>query len=325
MRAVRCHGLGDVSALRIEEVASPVLGSNQVHIAVAAAGVNFPDILMIEGKYQVKPPLPFIPGLEVAGEVVACGDQVDHVRPGQRVMAFARSGGGYASEIVLPGAIVTPIPDAMSFVTAAAFPVAYGTAHFALVHRAGLRAGETLMVLGAGGGVGLAAVEVGRMLGARVIAAARGEEKLAVARAHGADEVIDYEREDLRQQAKAFTDGRGVDVVFDPVGGAHFHQAIRAIAWEGRILVVGFASGDIAEAPTNLILVKNFSVVGVVFGAHSDRFPTDSRQRFELLLRHYLRGDLRPRVWNTFDLAHVQAALAAITSRRVAGKVVLTI
>lgn len=325
MRAVVCSELGEVAAITVQEMPSPAMGDAQVRIGVKAAGVNFPDILMIQGKYQVKPSLPFIPGLEVAGEVLECGAGVSHLRPGQRVLAFARAGGGYASEIVLPGAIVTPIPDAMDFVTAAAFPIAYGTAHFALTHRGRLAAGETLLVLGAAGGVGVAAVEVGKLLGARVIAAARGEDKLAIARAHGADEVVDYEREDLRERLKALTGGRGVDVVFDPVGGRYFDACVRAIAWEGRILIIGFASGDIAKVATNLVLVKNFSVVGVVFGAHSDRFPEDSRARFGELLEHWRAGVLRPRIHGTWPLERAAQALDEITSRRVAGKMVLTV
>ena len=325
MRAVLCRTLGDPSAIRVEEVPSPEVGEGQVRIAVKAAGVNFPDILMIEGKYQVKPGLPFTPGLEVAGEVLECGAGVTHLAPGQRVLGFARAGGGYASEIVLPAAIVAPIPDTMDFVTAAAFPIAYGTAHFALTHRGHLKRGETLLVLGAAGGVGLAAIEVGKLLGARVIAAARGDHKLAIAREHGADDVVDYEREDLRLRLRELTDGHGVDVVFDPVSGDSFTQSMRAIAWEGRILVIGFASGDIASVPANLVLVKNFSVIGVLFGAQSDRFPDDTRRRLSELFEHYRAGKLNPRIWKTFALEDAASALAEMTARRVVGKMVLTI
>ena len=325
MQAVLCRTLGDPKDLRVEEVPSPALGSGEVRVAVKAAGVNFPDILMIEGKYQVKPDLPFTPGLEVAGVVLECGAGVDHLEPGQRVLAFARSGGGYASEVVLPGDIVTPIPDAMDFVTAAAFPVAYGTAHFALEYRGKLRAGETLVVLGAAGGVGVAAIEVGKLMGARVIAAARGEEKLAICREHGADETIDYERENLRDRLKELTDGKGVDVVFDPVGGSYLSQCERAMAWEGRLLVVGFASGEFAKVATNMVLVKNFSVVGVVFGAHSDRFPEDSRRRWGVLLDHWSEGRLKPRIHGTWPLQDAATALAEISERRVTGKMVLTV
>jgi NADPH:quinone reductase len=325
MRAVLCRSLGDVAALKVEEVASPAMRPDQVRIAVKAAGVNFPDILMVEGKYQVKPELPFIPGLEVAGTVLECGTEVSHVRPGQRVIAFARRGGGYASEIVLPGAIVTPIPDTMDFVTAAAFPVAYGTAHFALEYRGHLKQGETLLVLGAAGGVGLAAIEIGKLLGARVIAAAGGADKLAICRKHGADEVIDYRSEELRDRVKELTGGKGADVVFDPVGGSAFEQSVRCIGWEGRILVVGFASGEIPRVAANMILVKNFSVIGVVFGEHSARFPDSSRERLQSLMPAVADGRLKPTVWRTFPLEEAPAALAEITGRRVIGKVILTL
>jgi NADPH2:quinone reductase len=295
-----------------------------VRIAVKASGVNFPDILMTEGKYQVKPDLPFIPGLEVAGDVIECGAGVDHLHIGARVLAFARFGGGHAEQIVLPAEIVTSIPPSMDYVTAAAFFVAYGTAHFALAHRGGLQAGETVLVLGAAGGVGLAAIEVAKMLGARVIAAAGSEQKLALARAHGADETINYRSDNLRDQVLALTDQNGVDVVFDPVGGDAFSQSVRCIGWQGRILVVGFASGDIPKVATNMILVKNFSVVGVVFGEHSFRYPSDSRQRMMALLAAYDAAKLTPKVMQTFPLDDAQEALGMLGSRQVMGKLVLT-
>lgn len=325
MRALLCHTLGNLDALGVEEVPGPPIAAGEVRIAVKAAGVNFPDILMVEGKYQVKPELPFIPGLEVAGVVLETTPGVTHVKPGDRVMAFARKGGGYASEIVLPGGIVTPIPDGMDFVTAAAFPVAYGTAQFALDYRGHLKAGETLVVLGATGGVGLAAIECGKLLGARVIAAAGGADKVALARAYGADEVVDYRSENLRDRLRELTGGRGVDVVFDPVGGAHFDACVRAIGWEGRMLVIGFASGEVPKPAANLILVKNFSVVGVVFGEHSFRYPDQSRALLTKLLGAWEAGRLKPRIHATYPLAEATKAFTEITSRRVAGKMVLTI
>jgi NADPH2:quinone reductase len=324
MRALLCRSLGDIAALEVAEVASPVLGAGQVRIAVRASGVNFPDILMVEGKYQVKPELPFIPGLELAGVVLECAPGVSHVRPGERVVAFARRGGGHAEEVVVPAGIVTPIPPTMDFVTAAAFPVAYGTAHFALQHRGRLAAGETLLVLGAAGGVGLAAVEVGKLMGARVIAAAGSPEKLAIAREHGADCVVDYRLDNLRDRVMELTEGRGVDIVFDPVGGSAFEQSVRVIGWEGRILVVGFASGDIPRVATNMVLVKNFSVTGVVFGEHSWRFPDDTRTRLGQLLGGFAAGHLKPRIWKTFALEQARAALSEMAARRVIGKMVLT-
>ena len=323
MRALLCRSLGSICNLEVAEMASPPLGPGQVRVGVRASGINFPDILMVEGKYQVKPELPFIPGLEVAGVVLECAAGVTHVRPGDRVLAFARRGGGHAEEVVVPAAIVTPIPETMDFVTAAAFPVAYGTAHFALTHRGHLAVGETLLVLGAAGGVGLAAIEVGKLLGARVIAAASSPEKLAIARRHGADETINYAADDLRDQVRAFTDGRGVDVVFDPVGGEAFKHSVRCIGWEGRILVIGFASGEIPQVATNMILVKNFSVTGVVFGEHSSRFPDDTRRRLAKLLEAYAGGRLRPAVMRTYPLNDARAALEEMSNRRVAGKLVL--
>ena len=323
MRALLCRSLGSICNLEVAEMASPPLGPGQVRVGVRASGINFPDILMVEGKYQVKPELPFIPGLEVAGVVLECAAGVTHVRPGDRVLAFARRGGGHAEEVVVPAAIVTSIPETMDFVTAAAFPVAYGTAHFALTHRGHLAVGETLLVLGAAGGVGLAAIEVGKLLGARVIAAASSPEKLAIARRHGADETINYAADDLRDQVRAFTDGRGVDVVFDPVGGESFKHSVRCIGWEGRILVIGFASGDIPQVATNMILVKNFSVTGVVFGEHSSRFPDDTRRRLAKLLEAYAGGRLRPAVMRTYPLNDARAALEEMSNRRVAGKLVL--
>jgi NADPH2:quinone reductase len=324
MRALLCRTLGEIANLQVAETADPKCGPGMVRIAVKASGVNFPDILMTEGKYQVKPDLPFIPGLEVAGDVIECGAGVDHLHIGARVLAFARFGGGHAEQIVLPAEIVTPIPPSMDYVTAAAFFVAYGTAHFALAHRGGLQAGETVLVLGAAGGVGLAAIEVAKMLGARVIAAAGSEQKLALARAHGADETINYRSDNLRDQVLALTDQNGVDVVFDPVGGDAFSQSVRCIGWQGRILVVGFASGDIPKVATNMILVKNFSVVGVVFGEHSFRYPSDSRQRMMALLAAYDAAKLTPKVMQTFRLDDAQEALGMLGSRQVMGKLVLT-
>src|SRR6266852_4837455 len=273
MKAIRCRKWGAPDVLRLEEAESPSLDRHQVRIRVHAAGVNFADSLMVGGTYQVKPPFPFTPGLEAAGEIVETGDAVDGLRAGQRALAVLRNGGGYAEEIVLDAAAVVPIPAAMDFVTAAAFPVAYGTSHFALTHRGHLQAGETLVVLGAAGGVGLTAVEIGKQLGARVIAAAGGAAKLAVAKEHGADELIDYQTESIRDRVRELTQGLGADVVFDPVGGDAFDQALRAVNWQARMLVIGFAAGRIQAVPANLILVKNIAIVGVDRGAESRRNP----------------------------------------------------
>jgi NADPH2:quinone reductase len=323
MKAILCREWGGPETLRLEEVAGEPLRPTEARIRVRAAGVNFADTLMIAGTYQVKPEFPFTPGLEAAGEVVETGAEVTHLAPGQRVLAVLRFGGGYAEEIAVNADAVVPIPDAMDFVTAAAFPVAYGTAHFALTHRGHLARGETLLVLGAAGGVGLGAVEIGKALGARVIAAAGGADKLAVARQHGADDLIDYQSQSIRDRVRGLTDGRGADVVFDPVGGDAFDQALRAVNWEARMLVIGFAAGRIQSVPANLILVKNISVIGVVWGAQAARDPVLVSRNLAEMLRWWEAGRLRPVVAKTFPLAEAGAALHALLSRRHAGKIVL--
>ena len=318
-----CREWGEPGTLHLGEAERRPLRPHEARIRVHAAGVNFADSLMVAGKYQVKPAFPFIPGLEAAGEVIELGAAVRHLKPGQRVLAVLRNGGGYAEEIALNAEAVVPIPDRMDFVTAASFPVAYGTAHFALTHRGHLQPGETLLVLGAAGGVGLTAVEIGKQMGARVIAAAGGPEKLAVARAHGADELIDYRHQSIRDRVRELTAGRGADVVFDPVGGDAFDQALRAVNWEARMLVIGFAAGQIQAVPANLILVKNISVIGVVWGAQAERDPVLVSRNLAELLRWWDSGKLKPEVARTFPLAEAGAALEALLSRRYAGKIVL--
>jgi NADPH2:quinone reductase len=323
MKAIRCREWGTPDVLRLEEAESRSLQQHQVRIRVRAAGVNFADSLMVGGTYQVKPPFPFTPGLEAAGEIIETGSTVDGLPTGRRVLAVLRNGGGYAEEIVLDAAAVVPIPDAMDFVTAAAFPVAYGTSHFALTHRGHLQPDETLLVLGAAGGVGLTAVEIGKAMGARVIAAAGGPEKLAVAAARGADQLIDYRQESIRDRVRALTGGKGADVVYDPVGGDAFDQALRAVNWEARMLVIGFAAGRIQAVPANLILVKNISVIGVVWGAQSERDPALISRNLAELLRWWEGGRLKPLVAKVFPLAEAGTALTALLSRRYAGKIVL--
>jgi NADPH2:quinone reductase len=301
------------------------LERGQVRISVRTAGVNFPDYLMVTGKYQVRPPLPFTPGIEAAGEIIECAPDVADLHPGQRVLALARRGGAFASELILPAAFVVPIPDIMDFVTAAGFPVAYGTAHFALTYRGHLRSDETLLVTGAGGGVGLAAVEIGKRLGARVIAAAGGRDKLKIASEHGADDLVDYQTDSLLDRIKELTGEAGVDVVFEPVGGDIFDQCVRVMNWEGRLLVIGFASGRIPTAPANLVLIRNYSLVGVVFGAHMEKFPDSVRPRIQELLRWYADGSLKPHISRTFPLDQAAVALNEIAERHVIGKIVLTV
>lgn len=324
MRAIVCREWGAPDTLRFEEVGGRKPAPDEARIRVHAIGVNFADTLMVAGKYQVKPEFPFTPGLEAAGEVIELGAEVRHLACGQRVLAVLRFGGAYAEEITVNADAVVPIPEAMEFVTAAAFPVAYGTAHFALTHRGHLAPGETLLVLGAAGGVGLAAVEIGKELGARVIAAAGGTDKLAIAKAHGADELIDYRNESIRDRVRELTGGLGADVVFDPVGGDAFDQALRAVNWEARMLVIGFAAGRIQAVPANLILVKNISVIGVVWGAQAARDPVLVSRNLAELLRWWEKGRLKPLVATSFPLAEAGAALQALLSRRHAGKIVLT-
>jgi NADPH2:quinone reductase len=322
MKAVLCKQYGPPESLVVEEVEAPRPGRGEVVVDVRACGVNFPDLLMIENKYQFRPPLPFAPGGEVAGVIKALGEGVTGVRIGDRVIG-STGWGGFAEEVALDAGRVIPIPDAMDFVTASAFVFTYGTSHHALKDRARLRAGETLLVLGAAGGVGLAAVEIGRVMGARVIAAASTDDKLAVCREHGAAEGINYATEDLKERAKQLTGGQGVDVVYDPVGGDFSEAALRATAWNGRFLVVGFAAGPIPRIPLNLVLLKGCQIVGVFWGAFTAREPERNRANLRELMAWYTTGKLRPRVSAVYPFARAAEALREIAERRVKGKVVL--
>jgi NADPH2:quinone reductase len=295
-----------------------------VLVAVRACGLNFADTLMIQGKYQERPDFPFSPGLEVAGEVLAVGSQVEDLAAGDPVIAFCGHG-GLAERVVVAAANAIPIPDGMDFVTAAGFAVVYGTAHVGLERRGQLAPGEVLLVHGAAGGVGLAAVEVGRQMGATVIATASSEEKLALAKEHGAHHVINYREEDFRERVKSLTDGRGADVVFDPVGGEVFEQSVRCTNWEGRILVIGFASGTISQLPVNLTLVKNISVIGVYWGAYRKRDPAVLQQSWRKLLAWLEEGVLSPHISATYPLEDAPAALESLMQRRATGKIVVSI
>lgn len=325
MRAVLCKELTGHTGLVVGEAPAPALkGPNSVHIAVHAAGLNFADTLVVAGKYQEKPALPFSPGLECAGVVLETGAEVRHVKTGDRVMATS-SWGAFAEETVTEANEVYAIPAAMDFETAASFPVAYGTSHVGLKHRAHLRRGETLMVHGAAGGVGLTAVEIGKAMGATVIATARGADKLAVAKAHGADHVIDYSTEDLRARVKEIAGDKGADVIYDPVGGDVFDASLRCLAWEGRLVVVGFAAGRIPQAPANLLLVKNAAVMGLFWGAYRQRNPQVLRDSFAELLSWYADGKLKPHISHRFSLDQAPEAMAAMLERRSTGKVILKI
>jgi len=322
MRAVLCRRFGPPETLAVEDVPSPVPGPGQVLVAVRACGVNFPDVLMIEDKYQFKPPLPFSPGGEVAGIVEQVGAGVTGVGAGDHVIGTP-GWGGFAEEVVLDAKSTVIVPATMDFVTAAAFLFTYGTSHHALKDRADLRPGESLLVLGAAGGVGLAAVELGRAMGARVIAAASSAEKVALCLERGAEAGIDYAREDLKDRVRALTGGRGADVIYDPVGGDFAEPALRSIAWKGRYLVVGFAAGTIPRVPLNLVLLKGCQIVGVFWGAFTAREPERHAANVAELLRWYAEGKVRPHVSATYPFERVAEALNDLVQRRVRGKVVL--
>jgi NADPH2:quinone reductase len=323
VRAVLCKAFGEPEDLVVEDIASPGLSAGGVRVAVHAAGVNFGDTLMIAGKYQEKPPFPFTPGFEIAGEIIEVAPGVTQLKPGDRVMGTTDKG-GYADEAVLPADNLTRIPDRMDYATAAGFPVAYGTSHGALAWRARLRPGEVLLVHGAAGGVGLTAVEIGKAMGAEVIATAGGPDKLAIAKAHGADHLIDYSHEDIRERVRALTQGRGVDVVYDPVGGDAFDASLRCIAWEGRIIVIGFAGGRVPQIPANLVLVKNCDIIGFYWGSYRKHNLAVVCGSYETLFGWFNEGKLKPLVSERFDLAQVAQAMQALRSRRSTGKVVLT-
>ncbi len=324
MKAVLCNAFGPASNLQLQEIATPVIKSGEVLLDVQAAGVNFPDSLIIEGKYQFQPPLPFAPGGEVAGVVAAVGDSVRHFKPGDRVMALT-GWGGFAEQVAVSAQQAMPMPAAMDFITAAGFGMAYGTALHALKQRANLQPGETLLVLGAAGGTGLAAVEIGKAMGARVIAAASSAEKLGVAKLAGADALIDYSRDNLKDTLKAMTNGQGVDVVFDPVGGELFEQALRATAWNGRMLVVGFASGQIPQVAANLTLLKGASIIGVFWGSFAQRQVQDNAANFQQLFAWHAQGKLQPRVSQIFPLAQAGLAIDTLARRKALGKVVVKV
>ncbi|HVN46800.1 MAG TPA: NADPH:quinone oxidoreductase family protein [Steroidobacteraceae bacterium] len=323
MKAVLAKRFGPLEELVLEELAPPTAAPGEVVISVKACGVNFFDALIVQGKYQTRPPLPFSPGGEVAGVISEVGRGVDSLRPGMRVLAFTGHG-GYAGQVAVEAGSVIELPQAMDFTTGAAFPITYGTSYHALKDRGALRAGETLLILGAAGGVGLAAVELGKIMGARVIAAASSGAKLALAREHGADALIDYGTADLRERIREETGGRGADVVYDPVGGAYAEPALRSLAVGGRYLVIGFASGEIPRIALNLLLLKMVSMVGVFWGAFAKAQPQRNADNLAELLRWYVAGRLRPHISATFGLDRYRDALAAVMQRRVLGKVVLT-
>ena len=323
MRAVMCTELGPASRLQLLDVPSPEPGPGEVVIDVRAAALNFPDTLIIQGQYQFQPDLPFVPGGEAAGVVAAVGDGVSGIEIGSRVISMAVSG-AFAEQWSVAADTLMPVPDELSDIEAAAFGLTYGTSYYALKQRAELQDGETLLVLGAAGGVGSAAVEIGKAMGARVIAAASTEEKLGFAAAMGADETINYSTDDLRSRIKELTGVDGVDVVYDPVGGSRSEAALRSTAWNGRFLVIGFASGTIPSIPLNLALLKGVSIVGVFWGSWFGKEPAASVQNFHELFEMVAAGRLRPRVTDVYPIEEYEAAFGALTGRTARGKVVLT-
>jgi NADPH2:quinone reductase len=338
MKAVLCKAYGPPESLVVEDVPPLAPGPGEVVIGVRAASVNFPDVLIIQNKYQVKPPLPFSPGSEVAGVVTSVGDGVTDVKPGDRVMAIVGYG-AFAEEVKTESRRALPLPAGMDFESAAAFGLTYATSEHALVDRGALQAGETLLVLGAAGGAGLAAIEIGKILGARVIACASTDEKLAVCRAHGADETINYATavrepqgassgsrgEDFRDRIKTLTGRNGPNVVYDPVGGSYTELALRSIAWRGRLLVVGFAAGDIPKIPLNLTLLKGCAIVGVFWGEFTRREPRAFAASMQRLAAWYADGKLKPHISGRYPLERAADALTKMANREVTGKVVLTV
>ena len=322
MKAVRCHAWGPPDSLVLEDLPAPRPKAGEVLLDVKAASVNYPDVLIIQKKYQIQPELPFTPGTEVAGVVRETGEGVANVKPGDRVIAFLGLG-GFAEQAVAKADGLIPIPDGVDDDVASSFTMAYGTSHHAVVDRGGLKAGETMLVLGAAGGVGLAAVEIGKAIGARVIAAASSDDKLAVCRERGADETINYASCDLREAIKAATGGKGPDVIYDPVGGVYAEPAFRSIAWRGRYLVVGFANGEIPRLPFNLPLLKGASIVGVFWGSFARQEPEKNAAAMREMIGWMREGRIRPLISARYSLEQVPEALKALESRAATGKVVV--
>lgn len=324
MKAALVKTYGTPDSIVVEQVDSPTPGTGEVRIRLRACGVNFPDVLMVAGKYQFKPEMPFSPGAEMAGDVIELGDGVNGVAVGDRVLCFLGHG-GMAEEIVVPAHAVVPMPDGMDYDMAAAVTLTYGTSYHALKQRAAIQPGEKLLVLGAAGGVGLAAVELGKLMGAEVIAAASNDEKLALAQSRGADHLINYTDVNLKAAVKEMTEGAGVDVIYDPVGGEMFDDCLRSLAWNGRLLVIGFASGEIPKAPANLPLLKGSAIVGVFWGAFTQREPKENQQNMMELAQWFATGKLRPHIGHRFPLDQAAEAMNVLAERKAMGKVVITI
>ena len=322
MRALVCNAFGSPDELLIEERDEPKAGAGEIVVDVAAAGINFPDILMIAGQYQVKTQPPFIPGNEAAGVVAAVGDKVSRFAVGDKVIVTP-PGGAFAEKCVVGQSLAMPLPDELDFEQGAGYAITYGTSYHALKQSANLQPGETVLVLGAAGGVGITAVEIAKAMGARVIAAASSDKKLEFAVAAGADEAINYSEVPLKDTVKELTDGKGADVIYDPVGGELADQALRATAWHGRYLVIGFASGDIPTFPANIALLKEASIIGVWWGTWAAKNPKEQLKNVQELAALVTAGKLQPRITESYALDDYKEAFKAITDRRALGKVVL--
>jgi len=322
MKAIVCNKLGPPSDLVYTDTPDPTPAPNQVLVKVKACGINFPDTLIIQGLYQYKPELPFSPGSDVAGIVESVGDKVTQFKPGDEVVAMT-GWGGFAEKAAVDVNTCFPKPPGMSMVNAASFLMAYGTSYYALKQRGQLKEGDTLLVLGASGGVGLTAVELGKLLGARVIAAASTADKLAVCQEYGADELINYTEEDLKARVKELTGNKGADVIYDPVGGHYAEPALRSIGWEGRYLVIGFAAGEIPKIPLNLALLKGCQIVGVFWGAYAQKYSSQNMQNTLQLIQWFDEGKLKPHIHGTYPLAEAAQALEEIMQRKVKGKAVV--
>ena len=322
MKAYVCREFGPVESHKVEEIEDPRAEAGQVVVDVKAAGVSFPDVLIVQGKYQFQPPFPFSPGGEIAGVISEIGEGVVDWKVGDRVIAMTGNG-GIAEKVVAFEMTLMPLPETMDFKDGAAFPLNYGTTYHALKQRGQLQAGETLLVTGAGGGVGTTAIEIGKAMGARVIAAASTDEKLEIAKNLGADEVINYSDGELKEKVKALTDGLGADVIYDPIGGDIFMQCMRCINWKGRVLVIGFASGPIPEVPTNLALLKGCSIVGVFWGRFTGAEPEENSQNFDELFALHAKGKLKPQITKSYSLDDAAEAISSLENRKATGKVVI--
>ena len=322
MKAIVCSKFGTPDTLKYQEIKIPNPKEGEILITVKACSVNFPDTLIIQGKYQFKPEFPFSPGSDVAGIIEKVGENVKHFKVGDAIVGFIPFG-GFAEKAIVKAIDCFPKPRGMSMVNASAFLLAYGTSYHALKDRANIQKGETILILGASGGVGLTALELAKLMGAKVIAAASSQEKLNLCKEFGADEVINYTEENLKDRVKELTNGKGVDVIYDPVGGAFTELALRAIAWRGRHLVVGFANGEIPKIPINLTLLKGASIVGVFWGAFAQKEPKKSLENIQQLLTWFVKGEVKPHIDKTYSLKEAPKALEYMMQRKVKGKIVI--